>query len=203
MFEKWKDILGHLIDPLNFLIFSISYIPGTIYSLIITGQFSVLLSLSAFKHAWFARVWEAAGPSTREASLPKVITLIPLARGVVLEVGPGSGEWVDLYDKEKVTKIYGVEPNKDHHESLRKRIKEAGLSDIYVIVPVGIEELGMGWVRKEEVDSMVTIQCLCSIPTPEKLIDLLYEYIKPGGQWFVYEHVVTHGGFLMEMYQGE
>lgn len=25
--------------------------------------------------------------------------------GVVLEVGPGSGEWAGIYDKEKVTKV--------------------------------------------------------------------------------------------------
>ena len=49
-----------------------------------------------------------------------------------------------------------MEPNTDHHEGLRKRIKEAGLSDVYVIVPVGAENLGTRWVQKEEVDSIIT-----------------------------------------------
>ena len=122
---------------------------------------------------------------------------------MVLEIGPGSGEWVNLYDKEKVTKIYGVEPNKDHHDLLRKRIKEAGLSDVYVIVPVGGEELGEEWVEKLSLDSVVTIQCLCSVPRPREMISSLYEYIKEGGQWIVYEHVVTHQGGLITLYQGE
>jgi hypothetical protein len=65
-----------------------------------------------------------------------------------------------------VTKIYGVEPNKDHHEGLRKKIKEAGLSDVYVIVPVGVEELGEKWVKMGEVDSIVTV----SLPFLKPLI---------------------------------
>ena len=76
----------------------------------------------------------------------------------MLDIGPGSGEWLQLFPKENVTRIYGVEPNRDHHELLRRRIKEAGLSDVYVIVPVGVEDLGEEWVRAGEVDTVVTIQ---------------------------------------------
>lgn len=53
--------------------------------------------------------------------------------------------------------IYGVEPNTDHHDALRKRIKQEGLSDVYVIVPVGAEDLGSKWVAKGEVDSIITV----------------------------------------------
>ena len=118
-----------------------------------------------------------------------------------------------------MSKIYGVEPNRDHHESLRKKVKEAGLSDVYVIVPVGVEDLGEKWVGREEADCVVTvscllfdvgevmltrqIQCLCSVPSPQAMILSLYSYIKPGGQWIVYEHVVTHSGGWVEKYQCE
>lgn len=54
-------------------------------------------------------------------------------------------------------KIYGVEPNADHHEALRKRIKQEGLSDVYVIVPVGVEDLGSRWIAKGEVDTIMTV----------------------------------------------
>ena len=53
--------------------------------------------------------------------------------------------------------IYGVEPNTDHHESLRRRIKQEGLSDVYEIAPVGVEDLGSKWAQKGEVDSIVTV----------------------------------------------
>ena len=74
-----------------------------------------------------------------------------------MEIGPGSGGWENLYDKSKVTKIYGVEPNRDHHEGLRRNVEEAGLSDIYVIVPVGVQDLGEEWVGRREVDCVVTV----------------------------------------------
>ena len=33
--------------------------------------------------------------------------------------------------------------------------------------------------------------CLCSIPTPQKLIPELYPLLKPGGQILVFEHVAA------------
>lgn len=79
------------------------------------------------------------------------------AHGMVLEVGPGSGEWLSLYDKHKVTRILGVELNKDHHDKLRRKIIESGLEDIYVICGVRVEDLGVNWVDRGEVDCVVTV----------------------------------------------
>jgi len=33
------------------------------------------------------------------------------------------------------------------------------------------------------------------------MIKSLYGYLKPGGQWIVYEHVITHVGGLVAWYQ--
>jgi len=119
------DVLYHLIEPLCFLLISASFIPRTILNLILNTQFSTF-SPSSFKDAWFATFWKTTGPQVRENATPNVKPLVSLAHGVVLDIGPGSGEWVSLFDKKKVDKIYGVEPNRDHHEGLRRRIKEAG-----------------------------------------------------------------------------
>ncbi|KIN06389.1 hypothetical protein OIDMADRAFT_17293 [Oidiodendron maius Zn] len=137
----------------------------------------------------------------KENSALKIAPLIGLARGVVLDIGPGSGEWIGLFDKEKVIKIYGVEPNTDHHEGLRRKIKLEGLSDIYEIVPVGAEDLGSKWIQEGEADTIITVQCLCSVDNPKTMIGSLYGYLKPGGQWIVYEHVITHAGGLIALYQ--
>ena len=121
---------------------------------------------------------------------------------------------MDLFDKSKVTKIYGVEPNRDHHNLLRQRIIKAGLSDVYQIVPVSVEDLngkGLyggeqklgGWIQKGEVDSVVTVQTLCSVQQPKKLIKGLYSYLKPGGMWIVFEHVAMKRGGLLKYYQGK
>lgn len=149
----------------------------------------------------------------------------PAVSGTVIEVGPGSGLWVSVFsdrtvnssvpeDKDgcvkpkqrsAVTKVYGVEPNPDMHPELHRRVREAGLEDVYEVVPVGIEELSSsGRVQKESVDCIVTVLCLCSIPDAERNIAELYTYLKPGGRWYFYEHVKAQGwqGWFINFYQG-
>ena len=64
--------------------------------------------------------------------------------------------------------------------------------DIYEIIGCGAEELQTkGGLQPESIDTIITVQCLCSIPTPQLIIKNLYPLLKPGGQWLVYEHVRT------------
>jgi SAM-dependent methyltransferase len=199
------EILGTLADPIVFLLLSAAFLPLTILRLILSLQICTLLSPSLFQHAWLANFWRVIGPLIARNSRPQVKPLIYLAEGVVLDIGPGNGEWLSLFDKSKITKIYGIEPNTDHHEVLRERIKRAGLDGKYEIVPVGVEDLGSDWVSKKSVDTVITVHCLCSVPEPKRMIRELYEYLKIGGRWIVYEHVVVYGhqGSFMRKYQGK
>ncbi|KAF9368431.1 hypothetical protein CPB97_004628 [Podila verticillata] len=144
--------------------------------------------------------------------------------GTVLEVGAGSGMWADVLARfssvdaagglrnrknagRGITKIYGVEPNPISAKALQKRVQDVGLQDIYQVVPVGIEFVDdpSAWDGKIEpgsIDCIFGILCMCSIPEPEKNIQLLYKLLKPGGHWFVYEHVkVSRGGLMLRLYQ--
>jgi hypothetical protein len=49
------------------------------------------------------------------------------------------------------------------------------------------------------------VMCLCSIPEPRRNMAQLYGYLKPGGRWYVYEHVkcFREQGWGMRLYQGE
>ncbi len=128
----------------------------------------------------------------------------------MLDIGPGNGEWLSCFDKEKIERIYGVEPNVECHGLLREKIAATGLQDIYVIVPVGVEDLGQ-WVTKEgkgnlrkgSVNSVVTVFCLCSVPQPKRMIKELYGYLKEGGNWIVYEHVIQKENRFLVWYQGD
>jgi hypothetical protein len=155
---KLLDILQHLVSPIIFMSMSASYLPGTVLTLLLTFNFSTLISPSKFKDVWFARFWADYGPGAREGASVSARPLIEQAYGVVVEIGPGNGEWVGLYDQKKVTRVYGIEPNKDHHVKLRQRVVEAGLSDIYIICGVGVEDLGDKWVKRGEVDCVVTVR---------------------------------------------
>ncbi|KAL2071725.1 hypothetical protein VTL71DRAFT_12960 [Oculimacula yallundae] len=195
-------IFWELIDPISFLLYSLTFIPGTILSLMHTSQPRTLLSPTLFKSAWFSHFWATIGPGIREGALPRAGPLLAQARGVVLDIGPGTGEWLGCFDIGKVSRIIGVEPNLGQHGKLRERVKEAGLEGVYEIVGVGVEDLGER-VRVGEVDSVVTIQCLCSVPEPKKMIGELYGYLKEGGGWIVYEHVVVFSwqGWFLKYWQ--
>ncbi|RYP71487.1 hypothetical protein DL771_004742 [Monosporascus sp. 5C6A] len=148
--------------------------------------------------------------------------------GTVIEVGAGSGMWADVFarigagagsagatstghhdntNRSDITKIYGVEPNPKSAASLRQRVEAVGLEDVYEVVPVGIESLDKPgtWacqIPRESVDCIASILCLCSIPDPEENIKHLYRLLKPGGHWYVYEHVeASRGGPLLRLYQ--
>lgn len=143
--------------------------------------------------------------------------------GRVLEVGAGSGMWADVFlkintahgqssaGKYEIQKIFGVEPHPQSVKALRQRTKDLGMQDIYEAIPVGIEQLddpratgSATTIEPESIDCIVTILCLCSIPDQEKNIKALYKLLKPGGRWYVYEHVkVTRGTKLLELYQCE
>ncbi|KAF4445723.1 phospholipid methyltransferase [Fusarium austroafricanum] len=151
--------------------------------------------------------------------------------GIVLEIGAGTGMWADVFAKVNVgvktkedagadaesrrrkggnglTRVYGIEPNPKSAATLRRRVKEIGLDDVYEVVPVGIEMLNDpkawdGRIEPESVDCIVTILCLCSIPEPEKNIKLLYQTLKKGGRWYAYEHVriPEDKSFFLQAYQ--
>jgi SAM-dependent methyltransferase len=186
----------NLLRPLLLLSYSAFYIPHTLFNLVTTANLKPLTNFSSFKDHWFARFWTWFGPRSREAAAAKVTPLIQNnARGVLLDIGPGSGQWLFLFARAmnpSITKIYGVEPNAGLHAELRANAVKAGLGDVYEVIGCGAEELGTkGGVQRGSVDTIVTVQCLCSIPGPERVIGDLYPLLKPGGKWLVYEHVRT------------
>ncbi|CAK7245051.1 MAG: hypothetical protein STHCBS139747_006617 [Sporothrix thermara] len=98
-----------------------------------------------------------------------------------------------------ITKIYGVEPNTGNHGELRQRIHDAGMDNVYEIVPLGIEQVAAANIPK--VDCVVTVLCLCSIPSPRENIHAIYELLKPGGRMYVFEHVCNRKHWSVHLYQ--
>ena len=85
-----------------------------------------------------------------------------------------------------------MEPNKALHKSLRERIKACGLSDVYEIVPCGIEDVGeleKHGIVLGSIDTVLSVQVLCSVPDVEGTLRRLYALMKPGGKLVMYEHV--------------
>ncbi|KAL9132398.1 MAG: hypothetical protein Q9175_006429 [Cornicularia normoerica] len=152
-----------------------------------------ILSPSRFSGRIFGKLWlridETIAAGEQETDLPK---LVAKAYGTVLEVGPGSGNQLPRYDISKIDRIFGVEPNVDLHDALRSSIKKYGLSDVYTIVPCGVEDmekLAEYGIEPGTMDTVTSVKVLCSVPRPAALVKELYRLLKPGGQMIVYEHV--------------
>lgn len=194
----------NLLRPLLLLFYSAIYLIPTITSLLLSHNFSVLLSPSRLQTAWFARFWSFFGPRSRDNAAASVVPLLQhSARGVCLDLGPGNGQWVHLFARAvkgatmPITRIYGVEPNAGMHAELRRNVVAAGLSDVYEILGCGAAELGSrAGLKPGSIDTIITVQVLCSIDGAEAVIGELYPLLKPGGKWLVFEHVRTK-------YQGE
>ena len=234
--QSLSQVVLALLEPWQFMFVSCSYLPATFSHLYNTSGLSSFLSWDTVQNAWFSKFWSWAGPRIREGNGPRITALLegrvtgaevvdevvgePIS-GVVLDIGPGLGYWVDLYARTDVplttkdgnvrkregkgkgiTKVYGVEPNAQSHPGLRQRANAAGLDGVYEILPVGIEHIAKETVvQKGSVDAIVTLLCLCSIPEPEKNIKELHSYLKPGGRWYLYEHVKVKGYWPMQLYQ--
>lgn len=240
-FNNASVVFWSLVRPWHFMLISLSYLPGTISRLYASSGLRSLFSWHRLQGAWFSAFWSWAGPGIREGRGPVVAALLegritgakivdhvvaPPVAGIVLDIGPGLGYWLDLYAKvdvpielgnldthnhnpNKIQKIYGIEPNADLYPVLRKRVTDVGLEGVYEVLPVGIEGIssvspdGTSVITKGSVDSIVSVLCLCSIPEPEKNIAELYQYLKKGGTWYVYEHVRVKGSWPMRLYQGK
>jgi len=168
-------------------------------------DFPKLQSWRAFEQAWFERFYMFFGPASRPLFASDVEKVVRKAYGIVLDVGPGSGDWLYLMAPDrnpKISKLLLVEPNINFHAELRRKAEKLGLTGKYEIIGRGIQDLHLEGVQEGSIDTFVTTHVLCSIPTPQAVIKQLFPYLKSGGQWLVYEHVrVNNGNKVAETWQ--
>lgn len=182
-----------LLVPVIVILVAIIYIPITFITLLRKSIKSPQLrTWSAFQQAWFARFWDFFGWGSRWLFAPDIEAVLSQAHGVVLDVGTGSGDWLYLFSPErnkKISKLLLLEPNRYFHPTLRRRAQKLGLSDKYEILDGGVEDLERIGIQKGTIDTITTIHVLCSVHSPQTSIEKLYQYLKPGGRWLVYEHI--------------
>lgn len=109
--------------------------------------------------------------------------IVPHAAGDVLEIGFGSGLNVPFYDKQKVRKIFGLEPSEGMRKLAEERISESGL-DIELIDLPG-EEIPL---EANSVDTVLITYTLCTIPDVAAALEGMRRVLKPGGKLLFSEH---------------
>ena len=108
--------------------------------------------------------------------------LIPLASGVVLEVGIGSALNVPYYEG-GVAKLYGVDPSIELWRIGRGRVERARFP-IEFLLGSG-ERLPLG---DRAVDTVVSTWTLCTIPDPPRALAEIGRVLKPEGRFLFVEH---------------
>ncbi|ETN93311.1 putative methyltransferase YcgJ [Gammaproteobacteria bacterium MOLA455] len=113
--------------------------------------------------------------------------VVPLAEGLVLEVGIGSGLNIPFYDAGKVSKVIGLDPSPELNEMAQKVVsKTAAENGLDVEIILGSAE-AMPF-PDDHFDSVVITYTLCTIPDAESANLEIRRVLKPGGKLIFCEH---------------
>ncbi|WP_054312229.1 class I SAM-dependent methyltransferase [Mesorhizobium sp. 1M-11] len=109
--------------------------------------------------------------------------MVPHAKGVVVEVGLGSGLNLPHYDAAKVTRLVGVDPDATML-ALAKRRNRALAFDVECLQAGGESmPLADGFA-----DTVVVAYAFCTVPQPEAALAEIRRILKPDGRLIFLEH---------------
>ena len=109
--------------------------------------------------------------------------VVPRAYGDVLEIGFGGGLNLPYYDRDRVRRVFGLEPSAGMRRSAARNIAASGM-DVELIDLLG-EEIPLD---DNSVDSVVVTFTLCSIPDTVAALRGMRRVLKPRGHLFFCEH---------------
>ena len=148
---------------------------------------------------------------------PYVEEIMSRAQGTVLDIGPGSGDQMFHFNKDRVDKIYAAEPNTFLHGPLMAKAKENGLGSRYVPLRAGVEasELLPALKRVRLLpesttslppngvfDSIVAVRSMCSATHSQswETASTLWWLLKPGGELLFFEHLKNDDSTVIKAY---
>ncbi len=109
--------------------------------------------------------------------------VVPLAEGVVLELGFGSGLNLAHYDRSKVTRIFALEPAPGMLARARRTVAHSELP--VEILAETAEALSL---PPSSVDTVLVTYSLCTIPDPVAALAGARRALKAGGRLLFCEH---------------
>jgi len=113
--------------------------------------------------------------------------VVPLAEGLVLEVGIGSGLNIPFYDAGKVDKVIGLDPSPELNEMAEKVVsKTAAENGLNVEIILGSAE-AMPF-PDDHFDTVVITYTLCTIPVALAANREIRRVLKPSGKLIFCEH---------------
>jgi SAM-dependent methyltransferase len=107
---------------------------------------------------------------------------VPQARGIVLEIGAGSGRNGPFYGRE-VQKLLALEPSEELRRLARRRMVEVPFAVEFL--PHSAEDIPLG---DGTVDSVVTTWTLCTVADPPRALAEVRRVLRPAGRFIFIEH---------------
>ena len=107
---------------------------------------------------------------------------VPRARGIVLEIGVGSGRNAPFYGR-AVERLLALEPSEGLRRLARRRMAAAPLP--VEVLPHPAEAIPLG---DDAVDSVVTTWTLCSVADPGRVVAEVLRVLRPEGRLIFVEH---------------
>lgn len=109
--------------------------------------------------------------------------VVPLAEGVVLEVGIGSGLNIPYYDSTKISAIIGLDPSEELNNMAKKVAADNGIEVDFILGSAEAIPL-----PDNHVDSVLVTYTLCTIPDALSASKEMRRVLKPDGKMIFCEH---------------
>lgn len=109
--------------------------------------------------------------------------VVPQATGDVLEIGFGSGLNLPFYDRDKVRRIWGLEPSEGMQRLASGRISETDIDVELIGFPA--EDIPLD---DDSVDTVLVTYTLCTIPEIPQALEETRRVLKPQGRLLFCEH---------------
>lgn len=112
--------------------------------------------------------------------------VVPLAQGVVLEIGMGSGLNIPFYNKNNIEKIIGLDPSEELNFLANKVAKKNNIEIDFIIS--GAEDIAL---PDNSIDTILITYTLCTIPDLDNSMAEMKRVLKSDGKFIFCEHGIA------------
>ena len=109
--------------------------------------------------------------------------IVPEATGVVLEVGIGSGINLEMYDPDRVSLVYGLDPSEGMKRKAAANLARSPVPVTWLSQPGETVPLD-----DNSVDTVVLTFTLCTIPDWRQALAEMHRVLRPEGRLLFLEH---------------
>jgi len=109
--------------------------------------------------------------------------VVPLAEGIVLDVGIGSGLNIPFYDMNKIDKVLGLDPSEELNNIAKGVAAENEINIDFMLC--GAEDIPL---PDNHVDTLLITYTMCTIPEVAEANKEMLRVLKPGGKLIFCEH---------------